>query len=89
MARGDVMQFLKAKFRSKDGRSWSGAGDPDHTTVVTEVERKWVLKVVEQNSGGVKKVIQAAYDIGELAEGEVRVFRAVGEWWIGKLDPAW
>jgi hypothetical protein len=41
VARGDVMQFLKAKFRSKDGRSWSSAGDPDHTAVVTEVEREW------------------------------------------------
>ena len=89
VARGDVMQFLKAKFRSKDGRSWSSAGDPDHTAVVTEVERDGVLKVVEQNSGGVKKVVQAAYDMEELVEGEVRIFRAVGEWWIGKLDPAW
>lgn len=38
-----------------------------------------MLKVVEQNSGGVKKVVQAAYDIGELVEGEMRIFRAVGE----------
>ena len=66
-----------------------GGGAPDHTAVVVGVEPNDVLKVVEQNVGGVKKVRDGSYDMSELMRGEVRVFRAVGESWVGKLDPQW
>jgi hypothetical protein len=89
VARGDILQILSAHFKSKDGRSEKWAGAPDHTAVVVGVEPNDVLKVVEQNVGGVKKVRDGSYDMSELMRGEVRVFRAVGESWVGKLDPQW
>jgi hypothetical protein len=88
VARGDVIQLLKAHFKSKDG-SQKWAGDPDHTAVVTGVELNGVLRVVEQNSGGVKVVKKGSYDMSELVKGEVRIFRAVSESWVGKLDAKW
>jgi hypothetical protein len=48
-----------------------------------------VVKVVEQNVGGVKKVMKGEYNMADLVKGEVRIFRAVGESWAGKLDPTW
>jgi hypothetical protein len=89
VARGDVIQLLSAHFQSADGRSQKWAGAPDHTAVITGVDRNGVLKVVEQNIGGVKKVRTGEYEMSELKKGEVRIFRAVGESWVGKLDPTW
>lgn len=89
VARGDVIQILKATFKSKDGRRSQFAGDPDHTAVVTSVEASGVLRVVESNVGGSKNVRQGSYNMSELVNGEVRIFRAVGENWVGKLDPTW
>ena len=88
VARGDIIQLLSAHFRSKDGsQKWAGA--PDHTAVITGVSQNGVLRVVEQNVGGVKTVQKGEYDMEELVKGEVRVFRAVGESWAGKLEPKW
>ena len=89
VARGDILQLLSAHFKSKDGRSEKWAGAPDHTAVVVGVEPNDVLSVVEQNIGGVKKVREGTYDMSELVKGEVRIFRAVGEGWVGKLEPKW
>lgn len=89
VARGDIVQLLSAHFKSKDGRSEKWAGAPDHTAVVTGVQPNGVVNVVEQNVGGVKKVRDGSYDMSELVRGEVRIFRAVGESWIGKLTPEW
>lgn len=88
VARGDIIQLLSAHFKGKDGsQKWAGA--PDHTAVITGVDPNGVLKVVEQNVGGVKKVRTGGYDMEEMVKGEVRIFRAVGESWAGKLDPRW
>lgn len=89
VARGDIVQILRAVFTSRDGRRTAYAGDPDHTAVVTSVEPNGVLRVVESNAGGSKNVRQGSYDMSELVKGEVRIFRAVGESWLGKLDPTW
>lgn len=89
VARGDIIQFWKARFEAKDGRSWKSAGAPDHTAVITSVEKSGVVGVVEQNTGGVKRVKRGSYDVEELVEGEVRVFRAVCETWVGSLEPIW
>jgi hypothetical protein len=89
VARGDILQLLTTHFKAKDGRSEKWAGSPDHTAVVVGVEPNGVLRVVEQNIGGVKKVREGSYDMSELVRGEVRIFRAVGESWVGKLDPKW
>jgi hypothetical protein len=89
VARGDIVQLLSAHFKSKDGRSEKWAGAPDHTAVVVFVEPNEVVRVVEQNIAGVKKVREGSYDMSEMVKGEVRIFRAVGERWVGKLDPTW
>lgn len=89
VARGDIIQLLSAYFKSKDGRSEKWAGAPDHTAVITGVQSNDVVKVVEQNVGGVKRVREGEYDMSELVKGEVRIFRAVGEGWVGKLEPRW
>ncbi|KAE9379035.1 hypothetical protein N431DRAFT_327486 [Stipitochalara longipes BDJ] len=88
VARGDVIQLYKAHFKFPDGgQAW--AGNPDHTAVITGVEPDSVLKVVQQNSGG-KKIVQIGkYNMAHIVSGEVRIFRAVGESWIGNLDPTW
>jgi hypothetical protein len=89
VARGDVIQLFEAHFKAKDGMSEKWAGAPDHTAVIVEVESNEVVNVVEQNVGGVKRVRKGSYNMSELVKGEVRIFRAVGESWVGKLDPKW
>lgn len=89
VARGDILQLLSTHFKAKDGRSEKWAGAPDHTAVVVGVEPDGVLRLVEQNIGGVKIVREGSYDMSELVRGEVRIFRAVGESWVGKLDAKW
>ncbi|KAI9737719.1 MAG: hypothetical protein M1818_005723 [Claussenomyces sp. TS43310] len=89
VARGDIAQFLTAHFKRKDGMGESWAGAPDHTAVITHVEKGGVLRVVESNSGGVKRVKEGRYDFSELVKGEIRIFRVVGESWLGPLDPSW
>ncbi|KAE8448417.1 hypothetical protein EG329_009482 [Mollisiaceae sp. DMI_Dod_QoI] len=86
VARGDIIQILKAHFQLKNGGS-AWAGDPDHTAVITDVEPSGVLRVVEQNIGGVKRVKTGTYDMSTMVTGELRIYRAVSENWIGKLDP--
>jgi hypothetical protein len=88
VARGDVIQLYKAHFKFPDGgQAW--AGSPDHTAVIIGVEPDGVLRVVQQNFGGKKIVQTGKYNIAHIVSGEVRIFRAVGENWIGKLDPTW
>jgi hypothetical protein len=88
VARGDIIQLYKAHFKYPDGgQAW--AGDPDHTAVIAGVEPDGVLRVVEQNVGGKKRVQTGKYNMAYMVSGEVRIFRAVGESWIGKLDPTW
>jgi hypothetical protein len=89
VARGDIVQFWKARFEARDGRSWKSAGAPDHTAVVIGVERNGELRVLEQNIGGVKIVKEGSYNVGELIEGELRIFRAVGMSWVGDLEASW
>lgn len=89
VARGDIIQLLSAHFKSRDGRSEKWAGAPDHTAIITGVDPNGVLRTVEQNVGFVKRVQKGSYDMGELVKGEVRIFRAVGESWAGKMEPRW
>lgn len=88
VARGDIVQYLSAHFKRPNGcQSWAGA--PDHTAVITGVDRDGALSIVQQNVGGVKRVSEGTCDISELVGGEIRVFRAVGESWAGVLDTKW
>lgn len=88
VARGDIIQYLSAHFKHKNGgQSWAGA--PDHTAVVTGVERDGSLKIVQSNSGGVKTVQVGTVNFNDLVGGEIRIFRAVPESWVGAMDPSW
>ena len=87
VARGDVIQLYKAHFKYPGGEMWAGV--PDHTAVITGVDSDGVLRVVEQNVGGKKRVQPGKYNLAQMVSGEVRIYRAVGESWIGKLDPKW
>lgn len=89
VARGDIIQFLTAHMRSRDGMSHSYRGAPDHTAVITSVERGGVLKVLEQNVGSKKIVMEGKVDMSEMVSGEVRIFRPVGEHWLVPLDLSW
>jgi hypothetical protein len=89
VARGDIIQLFTTHFKSKDGGSEKWAGMPDHTAVITRVDPNGVLRVVEQNNGDVKIVKVGSYDFSEMVKGEVRIFRAVGESWLGQMDPNW
>jgi hypothetical protein len=86
VARGDILQFLSAHLKRKDGMGEIFAGAPDHTAVVTRVEANGVLRTVEQNIGGVKIVKEGKYDLSEMVGGEVRIYRAAGERWLKPLD---
>jgi len=88
VARGDIIQLYSAHFKFPDGGQ-ARAGKPDHTAVITGVEPDGVLRIVQQNSGGKKFVQTGKYNMAHLVSGEVRIFRAVSESWIGKLDPTW
>jgi hypothetical protein len=97
--RGDILQFRSSHFVHKDSshpssrsESWAGArkgtpGIPDHTAVVVGVDGR-VLRVLEQNTGGVKRVREGTYQLDEMVDGEVRAFRPVGESWC-PLDTDW
>jgi hypothetical protein len=89
VARGDILQFLRAHLKRKDGMGESFAGAPDHTAVITHVEPDGVLRTLEQNIDGVKIVKEGRYDLSEMVGGEVRVFRAAGEKWLKPLDATW
>jgi hypothetical protein len=91
---GDVLQFWNAKWTDERG-GWRKAGDPDHTAVVIgsrrELNGSWVCQVLEQNVGGVKRVVRGEYCIGKssgMQEGAVRVFRPVWDGWAS-LDTEW
>lgn len=94
IAAGDILQFWRAKWSFPNG-SWKTAGDPDHTAVVTAALRQpngtWVCQVLEQNVGGVKRVMTGEYSIGQhsgMGEGAVRAFRPAHEGWA-HLDSEW
>jgi len=82
LRRGDILQFLNAKWVHPDG-GWAAAGAPDHTAVVTNAWKEgetWVCAVLEQNVGGIKRVQTGEYRLGAgsgMCQGAVRGFRAV------------
>ena len=47
------------------------------------------VKVVEQNGSVPMEVAEEKYDFGQMARGEVEVFRVVGEKWVGALVADW
>ncbi|TGZ84321.1 hypothetical protein EX30DRAFT_369609 [Ascodesmis nigricans] len=77
IARGDVIQFWKAKWI--DGLQ---AGSPDHTAVITNVLDTGIgnVEVLEQNVSGCKFVMPGQYCLRRgLIDGGVRVFRPVAD----------
>ncbi|KAI0772468.1 hypothetical protein BD413DRAFT_545777 [Trametes elegans] len=96
--RGDIVEWRQA--RVGQGRNgWSVLGDPDHTAVIVsemtpratvadglEVPPRdlGTLEVIEQSLG--KPPARATYDLSNLEEGEVWIYRPVGmEAYVGSL----
>lgn len=78
--KGDILQFTTAKFENKATGAYQTAGDPDHTSVVIDkVGEK--IQVLEQNVGGVKTVKRGEYEIGNLTQGKVVVYRPMPAGW--------
>jgi hypothetical protein len=82
--RGDVVQFLSATLEGPvEGRGTkrSVRGEPDHTAVVVDVKGEGVWEVLEQNVGGVKRVMSSVVKVADLVSGELKVFRAMEKDW--------
>lgn len=78
--KGDILQFTTAKFENKATGSYATAGDPDHTSVVIDkVGEK--IHVAEQNVGGVKIVKRGEYELGNITQGSVVVYRPMPASW--------
>ena len=90
--RGDVLQFWEAKFTGRDaatgGAYHASVGSPDHTAIVTSADSD-LIQVVEQNSGGVKKVKRSTYRLSEHTNGALAVFRPIDESWAGPCKAIW
>lgn len=69
MEAGDIVEYRSARF--SDG-SHTG---PNHTAVVIKGGQRGKATIAEQNWGGNKTVREAAFDVGNLIEGEVMVYR--------------
>ncbi|KAI0351683.1 hypothetical protein OH77DRAFT_1429521 [Trametes cingulata] len=96
--RGDIVEWRTARV-GKGPHSWAMLGNPDHTAVIMSdmVPRGTVadgmsvpprelgtLEVIEQSLG--KPPTRATYDLSNLEEGEVWIYRPVGmEAYVGTL----
>lgn len=80
MMRGDVAQFTSAKFASRTRHSQTG---PHHTAVITDVDNS-IIHVVEQNVGG-SPVQVGRYDLAEMTDGTIEIFRPMPESWLPPL----
>lgn len=87
--RGDILQFLEAKFESRAGGSFSSSsyGVPNHTAVVVGVsEGQKTIYILHQNTGGSKIVQQGQIELADMTGGELKAYRVVGAEWAGQLD---
>jgi hypothetical protein len=75
---GDILQLRDVRFEGKDlrGHKTYYATYAHHTAVVVGVEGD-MLKVLEQNVGGKKIVVEAPYRLSDLKTGWVRVYRPI------------
>ena len=100
--RGDILQMKSAHFkiveevaatRQKWGKWTKRSGEKNvrlanHTAVVTGL-RGDVLEVVEQNAEVAHGVSEGKYDLAEMQEGTLRIFRVIGERWCPPLEASW
>jgi hypothetical protein len=71
---GDIVQFRDTRWESAG--QWMEAGH--HTAVVVAVENKGqTLRILHQNWGGQKTVVDGTLRLGELVRGWIRVYRPV------------
>jgi hypothetical protein len=83
---GDIVEMTDGHFRTSRTILGGGVGMRreeknvrlmEHTAVMVSVVGDRI-EVVEQNAGVEKMVTEGAYDLGDMMEGTVRVFRPVG-----------
>lgn len=60
----------------------------NHTAVVKGV-RGDVLQVVEQNGEVPHGVSEGKYDLAEMQEGTLQIFRVIGEGWCRPIEASW
>lgn len=82
--RGDILQFRSSKFYNPDDGSLQTAGMPDHTAVVV-ANNQGKLEVLHQNVSGKRYVIPGDFNLKNLVEGTVRVYRPAPVEWAGTL----
>ncbi len=71
---GDILQFYSAKF--VDGNSYLIMGAPNHTGVLSNISgTRWTM--LNQNVNGDRRVQPTTFNIGQLTEGTITVYRAV------------
>ncbi|KAI8817800.1 uncharacterized protein EV422DRAFT_206117 [Fimicolochytrium jonesii] len=96
VARGDILQFTEAVFKSPKGYTVT-MGTPVHTAVVVRVLPPSsgggagctvVWEVVEQNTGLEVGVVRSVVRMEEIRSGVVLVYRAVDPSW-GKVEAKW
>lgn len=78
--RGDILQFKSCVFSSSAGTQTVGA--PDHTSVVLQVSPS-VIYVGEQNVNGKRFVVKGQYELANLKQGTVVVYRPMPKAWAG------
>jgi hypothetical protein len=71
---GDILQFYSAKF--VDGNSYLIMGAPNHTGVLSNISgSRWTM--LNQNVNGDRRVQPTTFNIEQLTEGTITVYRAV------------
>lgn len=60
----------------------------NHTAVITGLKGD-VLEVVEQNGEVPHAVSEGKYDLAEMHEGTLQIFRVIGESWCPPLQASW
>lgn len=100
--RGDILQMRSAHFKIIDavaparqewGKWTKGGGEKNvrlanHTAVVKGLKGD-VLEVVEQNGEVPHGVGEGRYDLAEMREGTLQIFRVIGESWCPPLEASW
>lgn len=72
---GDILQFYSAKF--VDGNSYMIMGAPNHTGVLSNISgTRWTM--LNQNVNGDRRVQPTTFNIEQLTEGTITVYRAIG-----------
>lgn len=94
IARGDIIQFLSARFETKSPQGFITkqmmVGAPHHTSVIVNVSAdNRTVDVLHQNVGGIRTVQPGEFNLDEISAGHITIYRPVWKEWAGELDTEW